>query len=230
METGDRDNLPVFDDFKSIIEIVNDWLLRNQNFRVIRCECIDRKIKKEGSLETESTVHHESANGLTVFVRGIRLWLRLAGMNEEIQQIGYVNLFPAKKPGMALSPERVFVGAGASIAFSVSRSHGAEIPVYETIDEVVTGFNSRIRINPLPGKILSVDTIELRHTGSGSRVLFPEIRHPDQSCWSETGNSIRFVIHCLRVFFINGAPNEEEIGNYIDKTKILNKFTYCFIL
>ncbi|CAD5117500.1 DgyrCDS6269 [Dimorphilus gyrociliatus] len=209
---GGQTDLPEFEPFPTILEVVNDWLRSNQNFRVLHSECLDRKISREGILETESTVHHESANGASVFVRGLRLWLRPATEGEPPHQLGYVNLFPERKHGIFLQPERVFIGAGASIGFSFGRMRGIEIPVHETIDEMVCKFNQGVGMNPLPGKILNVDTVEMRHTGSGTRVLFPEIRHPDKTCWSESGNSIRFVIHCLKVFFIVGPPLQEEIA------------------
>ncbi len=52
--------------------VVNDWLSRNPQYRVIRCESIERKVNKDGSVETETMIHFQGSGGKTNFVRGIR--------------------------------------------------------------------------------------------------------------------------------------------------------------
>ncbi len=109
LRPGNPTRSPVFDNIKSLIGFVNQWLQVNVQFVVVRCETIRRKVKENGTIEIDSTSYHQSIYGNNDYIRGLRLWLlpRPSGDNSVPQQLAYVNIVPKDLP-----PQRVAVSFG----------------------------------------------------------------------------------------------------------------------
>ena len=52
--------------------LANNWLQNFPQYCVIRCESIERRIKKTGIIESESTIQKTPAWGVNAFVVGLR--------------------------------------------------------------------------------------------------------------------------------------------------------------
>ncbi|UYV80869.1 ZC3H11A [Cordylochernes scorpioides] len=86
----------------------------------------------------------------------------------------------------------------------------------ETLDDVLLRFNQLMETVPLPGRILTVETQEMKVPSSGAF-------DPDKSNWSEMGNHERHFIFVLRIFFEYGPPAHEDLGVRDFVPHILNK-------
>ena len=65
-----KNNFTVFS--RTLMTTVNAWLRSNVQFRVIRCESVERKVGHGGVLETEATIRHEGTYTKCHYVRGVR--------------------------------------------------------------------------------------------------------------------------------------------------------------
>ncbi|CAL1298530.1 unnamed protein product [Larinioides sclopetarius] len=132
-------------------------------------------------------VYLEYGEHTTTYVRGLRLWVGEKETDFDIaQQIGYLNLVPNE------------IGGGGGIFSS---------PDYECLDDVVSKYNREVRTRPLPGRIITIESqeIKLKHSLEVD---------PDRSHWVERGSGPKRFIFVLRIFFeiSDGVPEEIEEG------------------
>ncbi|KAI0231165.1 hypothetical protein LSAT2_018495 [Lamellibrachia satsuma] len=113
-------------------------------------------------------------------VRQAKLWVVPRNRDDPPapQQFGYVNIVPTRS------------------------AHG----VFDSFGETIRKFNSHLRKHPLPGRVMNVESQEMKFHEWGVGV------DPDESCWVE---SVKFNVSFLvviRVFFETGTSAYEEIG------------------
>lgn len=190
---------PTFDSFRDMLHYVNQWLASSPEYSVVRCESIDRKMDKHGDLETESTVYRESAFGTNTYLRGLRLWL-LPNPHPEAggQQIDYVNVMPRD---FAKGGKLTYTG----ITMTGMRVRQASFtPIAEKLDTLLKKFNQELAHSPLPGQVLTVETLDLKY----SERWCNRTGHvdPDQNFWWELGHTCKWYLSFLRIFYVK-SPN-----------------------
>ncbi|CAL1298532.1 unnamed protein product, partial [Larinioides sclopetarius] len=177
---------PQFANFRTLIDRANDWLRTNRRWKVITCESVEFKAKGD-NVSYDKMVYLEYGEHTTTYVRGLRLWVGEKETDFDIaQQIGYLNLVPNE------------IGGGGGIFSS---------PDYECLDDVVSKYNREVRTRPLPGRIITIESqeIKLKHSLEVD---------PDRSHWVERGSGPKRFIFVLRIFFeiSDGVPEEIEEG------------------
>ena len=61
---------------RTLMSIINHWLLQNSHYRPLRCECVDIPVDKMGNLEALKTIVVSGPYSRNAFVRAIRLVLK----------------------------------------------------------------------------------------------------------------------------------------------------------
>ncbi|GFT70311.1 uncharacterized protein NPIL_66861 [Nephila pilipes] len=174
---------PEFETFRTIIDRANAWLRANLKWEIVTCESVEFKARGE-SINSEKMVYLEHGEVSTWYIRGLRLWISERETDQEKeQQIGYVNVIPQQDNEGGI--------------FST--------PVYERLDDVVSRFNRMIQTRPLPGRIITIESQEMKTSRSNEL-------EPDRSSWVESGSRQKHFLFVLRIFFeiSDGVP--EEIG------------------
>ncbi|CAL1298528.1 unnamed protein product [Larinioides sclopetarius] len=180
---------PQFANFRTLIDRANDWLRTNRRWKVITCESVEFKAKGD-NVSYDKMVYLEYGEHTTTYVRGLRLWVGEKETDFDIaQQIGYLNLVPNE------------IGGGGGIFSS---------PDYECLDDVVSKYNREVRTRPLPGRIITIESqeIKLKHSLEVD---------PDRSHWVERGSGPKRFIFVLRIFFeiSDGVPEEIGIMDFV---------------
>ncbi|XP_042903115.1 uncharacterized protein [Parasteatoda tepidariorum] len=172
-----------YDRFENVIALANEWLKFNPQWKIKTCESIEFKDGR-GSINPTEMVYYESTKYRTNFIRGLRLWLQIFPPGEErVQKIGYVNLVPE-----AEGTEGIFTHAK-----------------YETLDDVLLKFNNASRTSPLPGRIITIETQNMKIKSGG-------VIDPNRCSWTEYGERYTRFIYVIRIFYEVCEPLYEEIG------------------
>ncbi|XP_055929538.1 uncharacterized protein LOC129960270 isoform X1 [Argiope bruennichi] len=180
---------PDFASFRTLIDRANEWLLANPRWKAITCESVEFKTRGE-NVNYERMVYMEYGEHATTYVRGLRLWVSEKQVDYDIpQQIGYLNLVPDQMSGTG--------GIFSS-------------PDYETLDEVVSRYNRMTHTRPIPGRIITIETQEMKLKLSGEA-------DPDRSYWTERGNTQKRFLFVIRIFFelSDGVPEEIGIMDFV---------------
>ncbi|KAK2168610.1 hypothetical protein LSH36_15g00029 [Paralvinella palmiformis] len=167
---------------------------RSSPYPIIRpCESIEVKGRLDGIVDTNKSCYFEADHSKrmmrNMYIRALRLWVipKCPGEPPEPQQIGYINVIPARNDG----------------------------GIFDSFGDTVRKFNMHLRQRPLPaidftydviGRILNMESQEMKFHEWGVGV------DPDESCWVE---SVKFNVSFLvviRVFYEIGLPGYEEIG------------------
>ncbi|XP_054709337.1 uncharacterized protein LOC129219042 [Uloborus diversus] len=181
-EPGGLFSKPVFETFRTVVDRANEWHRLNPQWEIKTCESVEFKNKGE-NVDYEKMTYFEHGEGETWFIRGLRLWIvKRDSTNERIREIGFINIVPEERSEKG--------------RFSTS---------FERLQDVISKFNSKITENPIPGRIVTIESQEMKMTTMGEF-------DPDQSNWEERGNMNKRFIFIIRIFFeiMNGIP--EEIG------------------
>ncbi|XP_064487176.1 uncharacterized protein LOC135399270 [Ornithodoros turicata] len=183
ISSGGLFSTPTFEPFRVLINRANEWLKENPSWEVKTCESVEFKTSSE-VVNTERMTYYEYGEQSTRYVRCLRLWLvpRL-DQSRPPQQIEYCNLIPQQ--------------TGHTGLFGM--------PTFETLHEVLERYNFQVRYQPAPGRVLAVETQEMK---------IPSYSNfdPDRSYWSEHGGRNRHFLFVIRVFFEVGTSGNEEIG------------------
>ncbi|CAG0880324.1 unnamed protein product [Darwinula stevensoni] len=174
--------MPRYESLSALIERANDWLARNPDCEAATCE----------GVECATTTGHVETETMTVFggrtpaayIRCLRLWLRRRNdPREPPQQLGHANFVPDVVDGTSL------------------RS-----PKFQPISSMVEKTNGMLRKNPLPGKIITIETQEMK-LGTYTGEL-----DPDQSFRVEGAVEKKHFVFVIRIFYEAGIGKGEEIG------------------
>ncbi|XP_064652669.1 uncharacterized protein LOC135503175 [Lineus longissimus] len=180
-------SLPTFEPFGACMQRANQWLQQNPNVEVILCESAEERIEYGGTINPEKTYFHVSGKFRTLFVRGLRLWFGLRLTPGPPLQISYINTVPGMIRGGGFLREAQF----------------------ERLPQVLDGLNKMFKENPLPGKIINIETQDMKLDAqwSGNMSIAP-----DQSVFSDGGDHGVFYLFVIRVFYVCGPPAYEEVG------------------
>lgn len=183
LERGGIFSKPVFEPYKSLIDRANEYLRNQRAWEVKTCESVEFKTWGE-MVQCEKVTYYERADYPTWYIRGLRLWLvPRMDPSRPPQQIGVVNLVPQV--------------VGDSGIFGT--------PNFESLNEMLQRYNSRAHLSPLPGKVLTVESQEMK---------IPNFSNfdPDRSFWSEHGDHAKHYVYVIRIFYEAGVSEAEEIG------------------
>ncbi|XP_064629985.1 uncharacterized protein LOC135488938 [Lineus longissimus] len=217
---------PVFERFDAIIQAANSWLKENPLLKLVSCETLDRRCSLSGDVDTQTPYRHEPSNGEQSFVRILRLWLtKETAENANLQQLGYCNLVPTTRTAEEKAevdntlPDTVVFHPGMLKVGHVVLGgiHGMTVgmkgPVmkfqrYQTIQQVLKAFNRQIVKDPLPGRVLSVESVEFKKSESWER----EAVDLDCCYWHMRNMTAKHFLSCLRVYYILGESASEQIS------------------
>ncbi|KAI0217026.1 hypothetical protein LSAT2_031056 [Lamellibrachia satsuma] len=173
---------PKYERFVDLMIKANNWLQANPTIRVITCESLEvRAHEVNTDVSTSFDYQH-----LQSYLRSLRIWIssKTAADMAEPQQLGYLNVVPACKD------------AGGFLT----------MPTFDTFGETVDKLNAMLSTRPLPGRILNLETQDIKMyqwTGSVD---------PDESYWAETGKQVKTYLNIIRLFYEAAPPAYERIG------------------
>ncbi|XP_064487169.1 uncharacterized protein LOC135399265 isoform X2 [Ornithodoros turicata] len=172
-----------FEPFRGLITCANEWLRHNPSWEVKTCESVEFKAGSSGP-KVEQMTYLERGQVVTHFVRCLRLWIvPRSDQSRPPQQLDYINLVPHE------------VESGG--VFS--------LPKYETLHQMIDRYNSEARFRPAPGRILAVESQEMKATGHS-------VFDPDRSYWFEGGSVVKRFLFVIRLFFEVGSSSSEAVG------------------
>ncbi|XP_015904789.1 uncharacterized protein [Parasteatoda tepidariorum] len=172
-----------YETFRSLVDRANDWLRANPQWKIKTCESVEFK-DKGNEIDSEKMIYLEYGEASTCYIRGLRLWISKRNSGEErSQQIGYINIVPEKKKDGGIFSSAVF----------------------EDLDEVIDRFNSMIKNQPIPGRIITIESQEMKTKQSSDF-------EPDKSSWIESGQMANHFLFVIRIFFELSDAEVEEIG------------------
>lgn len=175
---------PDYERFDVLMARANEWLRQNGHLRAKTCESIEVKGRYDGVVDTNKSCYYEADHSKrrmrNLYIRALRLWIVPKGYGDSVepQQIGYVNVVPARN----------------------------EFGVFDGFGDTVRKFNQHLRVHPLPGTILNIESQEMKFHEWGVGV------DPDESCWVESVKFNLSFLVVIRVFYELGPPACEEIG------------------
>ncbi|KFM82596.1 hypothetical protein X975_05027, partial [Stegodyphus mimosarum] len=191
-ESGGFFSEPVYETFRALVDRANAWLQANPQWEIKTCESVEFKASG-GDVDTETMTYLEYGTTVNSYIRGLRLWLlERPDKNGTGQQIGYMNLKPRQTSNGGI--------------FSS--------PTYESLQEVIDRFNVMIQTNPIPGRIITIETREMKTKSSTDL-------DPDISNWRERGDiGYTKFLFVIRIFFeiVKGPSEEIGIVDFIPNT------------
>ncbi|XP_045182533.2 uncharacterized protein LOC123541053 isoform X4 [Mercenaria mercenaria] len=204
--------IPKFEDFSAILEGANRWLQDHPGLTVIKCETVDKRLHeaKDGSLiyELNEMLRNEPSNGFTVYVKGLRMWMkRNPKPSSETQQIGIRNIVPEK---LTIElPTHGHYRSGRLVISHEVRMLGGLHPfhTYEGFEDTIIRLKGHLVDDPIPGSILTIETDSLKVCQKVKKDL-----NPNSTCWSEEKDKWRRDTLVVRIYYIKGEPALEEIG------------------
>ena len=170
---------PAFKSFSTLIAPANQYLREHPNLQVITCETVHFLVEKDGVKHPENSDYFQVGEDIRPFVKGLRLWLQPQKDGQKVpQQIGYVTFLPK-----------------------------TDTTGHESIKQLTKQVNDWLIQNPLPGKILTIESQVIR----GVDGKF----NPDSTSWAMVSalTSLQHsFIQCFRIFYTLEQPAYENIG------------------
>ncbi|XP_013389997.1 uncharacterized protein LOC106158515 [Lingula anatina] len=177
-----------FETFEVLVQKANQWLSRNINFQVKKCETLMKKVNSFDDIYNGNMYY--KSGGTTLCIYGLRLWLgERTDLDGRPEQIGVMSFMP-----VSLTPGQFTNVKSAQ---------------FENLGETYNRVNGYLLQNPLQGKILTVETVFLRL----GRHIFKDLQgnvDPNQTAWYDHIERVR--IGTVRIYFILGEAVYEEIG------------------
>ncbi|XP_055349024.1 uncharacterized protein LOC129595913 [Paramacrobiotus metropolitanus] len=174
---------PSFERFSSTIKKANDFLTAHSTLEIVNCETVTFHLTHDGVRDfnkTDFVLYGEIHNG---FVTGLRVWTQPCTDTSRttVQQIGCFSILP-----------------------SIDKDRGAAT----TLDHLTYEANNWLKRNPVPGRLINVQTVEMRGLRQGKVDV-------DASSWTQAASSNssqpHTVLQFFRVFYLIGEPCGEEI-------------------
>ncbi|KAH9502785.1 hypothetical protein Btru_069781 [Bulinus truncatus] len=204
---------PAFADFGSVIEEANQWLQKNPQFSVYKCETIFTKLGQDFTIDNDMSLSHVAFNGKNVFVRVLRLWLiPNVGPSSSSQQIGYITVLPDHSSGDL----KTFLNSMVGIA--TSRQIGdITFPSFDNLSQTMEKLNRHLQSKPIPGHILCMETLTFKcmEANTADKLL------PEAASWVEGGGNAKVFLNAFRLYYIIGKPCFEQVGFYDEAPEIL---------
>ena len=206
--------MPVFQPFQEIVKGANIWLAQNPGLAVWKCETVERKVlHSQGQtallVDLDSMGYRESTWNCNCYVFGIRMWLtQRPGHQQATQEIGLINITPPTKEieYMMRGRRRGFIG----LQLYMSSCRVQTFLTYEGLRKSIAEFNSKVKANPIPGRVLNVETATLKFAEGFGRQSAEEVA--EMSSWHElSGMTGRRLTQVLRLFYVKGAPTTPQL-------------------
>lgn len=216
--------LPEFDTYSSILDGANIFLKDHPKLIVIKCESIEHKMSqtRDGTavFHLNDMLLHEG-NESTVYVKGIRLWL-VKNPTSKVQQLAVKNFVPADVT-IELPTHGHYKSGRVVISHEVRMMGGLNpFHTYEGLEDTVVRLNTQLQEEPLPGKILTVETDHVKTRQRKKRGL-----NAERTCWlDERGKWFRST-QVVRVFYVHGPLVRENVGYAEFVPEVIEQPDYC---
>ncbi|XP_077980496.1 uncharacterized protein LOC144435756 [Glandiceps talaboti] len=188
LKTGGLWTPPVYERFDVVMQRANQWLQSNPQIEIKTCESLEKRTYSKYPVNPNESVRSQSGQGYQYMVRGLRLWFGPKSTSSgSPDQLGYLNCVPG-----CIKSGGFFSG----------------YPQFESLQTSLSSLNTYLQQQPIPGRIVTVETQDMKCTGGWSSAGVD----PDQSLWFESGNQEKLYLFIIRVFYIVGPAHYEEIG------------------
>ncbi|ELT99203.1 hypothetical protein CAPTEDRAFT_196267 [Capitella teleta] len=176
----------IFETFDVLIKKVNIWLECNPGQSVFSCETIEKKVYRTDDIYGPS-LQYPAKGSSCMRIKGFRLWYT-KNLASCPQILRYMDIVPNKIDSCEDLEDKY--------------------PQFESFQSVIDHFNIRIMQHPLPGRIVSIQTVPITvsHDWWGDRVDI----NPEFCAWPDMSRSHR--LYFLRVYFEAGPVRQERIG------------------
>ncbi|XP_064629874.1 uncharacterized protein LOC135488891 [Lineus longissimus] len=173
-----------------------------------------------GDVDTVTSHRHQPSNGEHSFIRILRLWLTInTSEGSAPQQLGYENLIPQTRTteedeevgnefpshvmacpsGMLMMGRMYGMRGGLGMLMKVQR--------YQTMMQVIDVFNKKVQAEPLPGGIISIESVDIKKSESFESVT-PDL----ESCyWYQRNHTSKHFLSSIRVYYIIGKTCTQQI-------------------
>lgn len=217
--------LPKFDTFSSILDGANLWLKDHPGLFVLKCESVEKTISlaKDGTIvyhlsdmclyETNggNTVYmllHETDNRGTVYVKGIRLWLvKNPRPGSPVQQLGVKNVVPADLT-IELPTHGQYMSGRLVISHEVRMLGGLHpFHTFEGMEDTMTRLKALLQEEPLPGKILNIETDHIK-----TRQRLTHGLNAESTCWLDGKDTWFRSTQVVRIYYVTGPQAMEDVG------------------
>ncbi|XP_052788089.1 uncharacterized protein LOC128222938 [Mya arenaria] len=225
-EAASNVDSPIYSEFSSVMEQVNQWLKGNPDYQAMKLESFTKKLsEKENAPDLEQVMYHESSYGINKYVRGLRLWLapRL-DTSSPIQEIGYITTMPEPSEGEASDPDSMLS------LFKVGMFNArAVMPTYCGYKEMMDKLNKFLKKKPLPGSVLSIENVKVKYDENS----LGKCMDSESMSWADCGKDDRIYMFAIRIYYIIGKPTFEVVS-YHDEAPVcqnnwetMSKLRYC---
>lgn len=175
-------NWPAFDNFFTVLESVNSFLTTNPELAVVSCETIHLRVEKDHIREPERSDYFQTGEILRPFVKGLRIWVQpKQAPSPPPDQISYVSFVP-----------------------KVEEKEGTP----KSLVELTSKINHWLKQSPIPGRIVSLETLQIRGVQGQVNV--------DMTSWREEASIMHIkqsFLHFFRIFFVLcDEPIHQEVG------------------
>jgi hypothetical protein len=176
---------PQFEKFSSLVGPVNEFLRQNPFLSVKSCETAHFRVEKDHLREPENSSFIQVGESLQPFVKGLRLWVfdrsspSSAVQKSSHDEIGYITFVPQLN------------GEAAN-----------------TLADLTTKVNEYLQTTPLPGRIISLESLQMRGVTEGDVDV-------DASSWKPTFSLASLqhgFLSLSRIWFVRGQPQYETVG------------------
>ncbi|XP_076436206.1 uncharacterized protein LOC143275813 [Babylonia areolata] len=197
---------PIYSPFQTVVEQANQWLRTTPQFSAVKCETVDYKLSPtDFSVEPDTCFQHFSSHGKNVYIRGLRLWLMpRTDQSLPVQQLGYITVLPDHSSGN-------LEAAVSSIQPAAMRINADQLlNEFDTMSATMDKLNHHLQQKPLPGRILTIETLCLKASESDRRDKF----NSENTFWTECGKATRLFLFATRIFYVVGSPAFEKVCYY----------------
>ncbi|KAL8563002.1 hypothetical protein ACOMHN_004694 [Nucella lapillus] len=195
---------PTYATFQSVVEQANQWLRTTLQFSVVKCETVNYKLNpSDFRLEPDFCMQHFSSHGKNNYVRGLRLWLMpRTDQSVPTQQLGYITVLPDHSSGNLV---RALLDIQPAAMRGVA--HEQLFKEFDSLTVTMEKLNHHLQQKPLPGGILTVETLCLKAAESDRTEKF----NTENTFWTECGKSTRLFLFATRIFYVVGTPAFEKL-------------------
>ncbi|KAK7480302.1 hypothetical protein BaRGS_00028470, partial [Batillaria attramentaria] len=198
---------PTYAEFQSVMEQANQWLRSMPQFVAVKCETVEHKLNPtDYSLDPDTCFIHFSSHGKNIYLKALRVWLMPKKDSEmPVQQIAYITVLPDHTSGNLTATLASLV---TNAAMRVQPEH--LFPAFDSMATTMEKLNNHLQSKPLPGKILTVETVPFKVAESQS----VDKLNTEATLWSESGKHSRMYLFGIRIFYVVGQPEFERIGHH----------------
>nr|KAG5694558.1 hypothetical protein BaRGS_032503 [Batillaria attramentaria] len=189
------------------MEQANQWLRSMPQFVAVKCETVEHKLNPtDYSLDPDTCFIHFSSHGKNIYLKALRVWLMPKKDSEmPVQQIAYITVLPDHTSGNLTATLASLV---TNAAMRVQPEY--LFPAFDNMATTMEKLNNHLQSKPLPGKILTVETVPFKVAESQS----VDKLNTEATLWSESGKHSRMYLFGIRIFYVVGQPEFERIGHH----------------